>query len=50
MPTPMPRDNGVVVFHPSTGGSADIAAELTTALTMRMKPPLANHETSGRSA
>jgi len=38
-PTPLPHDHGVVVFHPSPTESADIAAELTTALTMRMKPP-----------
>ncbi|CAN5162320.1 hypothetical protein BH11PLA2_BH11PLA2_33240 [soil metagenome] len=38
-PTPIPKDNGVVVFHATSGESADIAAELTTNLTMRMKPP-----------
>lgn len=38
-PTPVPRDNGVVVFQSTPEQSADIAAELTTALTMRMKPP-----------
>lgn len=38
-PPPRARDHGVVMFQPSTGESADIAAELTAALTMRMKPP-----------
>jgi hypothetical protein len=36
---PAPKDNGVVVFQANTEESADIAAELTAALTMRMKPP-----------
>jgi hypothetical protein len=39
-PTPLPKDrDGVVVFQSNTAESADIAAELTTHLTMRMKPP-----------
>jgi hypothetical protein len=39
-PTPkVAKDAGVVVFHSTDAESADIAAELTTNLTMRMKPP-----------